>query len=58
MLGVHRRGPEHLLICEFAQTVLDWESDHSIKVRISRTPLTDHYEQKFCVKALVDLRSI
>ena len=40
--------------CEFAQTVLRWESDHSIKVRISRTPLTDHYEQEFCVKALVD----
>ena len=36
--------------CEFAQTVLGWESDHSIKVRISRTPLTDHYEQKFCVE--------
>ena len=40
--------------CEFAQTVLSWESDHSIKVRISRTPLTDHYEQEFCVKAPID----
>jgi hypothetical protein len=40
--------------CEFAQTVLGWESDQSIKVRISRTPLTDHYEQVFCVKVPVD----
>ena len=40
--------------CEFAQTVLGWDSDHSIKVRISRTPLTDHYAQEFCVKAPVD----
>jgi hypothetical protein len=40
--------------CEFAQTALGWGSDHSIKVRISRTPLTDHYEQEFCVKEPVD----
>ena len=40
--------------CEFAQTVLGWESDHSIKVCISRTPLTDRYEQEFCVKKPVD----
>jgi hypothetical protein len=40
--------------CEFAQTVLGWKSDHSIKVRISKTPLTDRYEQEFCVKAPVD----
>lgn len=40
--------------CEFEQNVLGWESDRTIKVRISRTPLTDHYEQVFCVKAPVD----
>jgi hypothetical protein len=40
--------------CEFAQNVLGWESDHSIKVRISRTPLTDHYEQVFCLKVPFD----
>jgi len=40
--------------CEFMQTVLGWESNHSIKVRISRTPDTDHYQQVFCVKAPVD----
>jgi hypothetical protein len=40
--------------CEFEQNVLGWESDHTIKVRVSRTPLTDHYEQVFCVKAPVD----
>ena len=40
--------------CEFIQTVLGWESDHSITVRISRTPLTDHYEQVFCVKSPSD----
>jgi hypothetical protein len=36
--------------CEFMQTVLGWDSDQSIKVRISRTPGTDHYKQVFCVK--------
>jgi hypothetical protein len=40
--------------CEFEQTVLRWESDHSVRVRISRTPLTDHYKQVFCVKVPVD----
>lgn len=40
--------------CEFAQTVLGWESELSIKVRISRPPLTDHYKQVFCVKVPVD----
>lgn len=40
--------------CEFMHTVLGWESDHSINVRVSRTPLTDHYEQVFCVKAPVE----
>lgn len=31
--------------------------NHSINVRISRTPLTDHYQQVFWVKAPVDYTS-
>jgi len=40
--------------CEFEHNVLGWESDRTIRVRISRTPLTDHYQQVFCVKEPVD----
>jgi hypothetical protein len=37
-------GPD----CEFEQSVRSWRNDRQIIVRVSRTPLSDEYEQHFC----------
>jgi hypothetical protein len=36
--------------CEFDSFVAGWKSDSEILMRVQKTPLTESYEQKFCVQ--------
>jgi hypothetical protein len=40
--------------CEFDERVLGWHGDDALRVRISKTPPTESYEQKFCVQKPTD----
>lgn len=40
--------------CEFDERVLGWHGENALLVRISKTPLTESYDQKFCVEKPTD----
>ena len=43
---------EHVLgkDCEFDSSLVGWQTDESILVRVTKTPATNRYEQTFCVE--------
>jgi hypothetical protein len=36
--------------CEFDFSVVGWEDDDSVLLRVTKTPPTTHYQQTFCVE--------
>lgn len=40
--------------CEFDERILGWHGENALLVRISKTPLDESYDQKFCVQNPTD----